>query len=74
MLLAISDASVLVDMADSDLLGPLTKLRYRFVVPDFVVREVQTSFRSSKLRVMTSGTSERCSRTTQRCHLQIAPS
>ena len=40
MLLAISDASVLVDMADTDLLGPLTKLPYRFVVPDFVVREI----------------------------------
>lgn len=40
MLLAISDASVLIDMADSNLLGPLTKLPYRFVVPDFVVREI----------------------------------
>ncbi len=40
MLLAISDASVLVDMADSNLLGPLTKLPYRFVVPDFVAREI----------------------------------
>jgi chemotaxis response regulator CheB len=40
MLLAISDASVLVDMADANLLGSLTKLPYRFVVPDFVVREI----------------------------------
>ncbi len=40
MLLAISDASVPVDMADTNLLGPLTKLPYRFVVPDFVVREI----------------------------------
>jgi len=40
MLLAISDASVLVDMADSNLLGPLTRLPYRFVVPDFVVKEI----------------------------------
>jgi predicted nucleic acid-binding protein len=40
MLLAISDASVLVDMADTGLLMPLTKLPYRFVVPDFVVKEV----------------------------------
>jgi len=40
MLLAISDASVLVDMADTNLLGPLTKLPYRFVVPDFVVKEI----------------------------------
>ena len=40
MLFAISDASVLVDMADTNLLGPLTRLPYRFVVPDFVVREI----------------------------------
>jgi len=40
MLLAICDASVLVDMADSNLLGPLTRLPYRFVVPDFVVKEI----------------------------------
>lgn len=40
MLLAISDASVLVDMADSGLLEALTRLPYRFVVPDFVVREI----------------------------------
>jgi predicted nucleic acid-binding protein len=40
MLLAISDASILVDMADTNLLGPLTKLPYRFVVPDFVVGEI----------------------------------
>jgi predicted nucleic acid-binding protein len=40
MLLAISDASVLVDLADTNLLGPLTKLPYRFVVPDFVIREI----------------------------------
>ncbi len=40
MLLAICDASVLVDMADASLMEPLTKLPYRFVVPDFVVREI----------------------------------
>ncbi len=37
MLLAISDASVLVDMADTKLLEPLAELPYRFVVPAFVV-------------------------------------
>jgi predicted nucleic acid-binding protein len=40
MLPAISDASVLVDMADTGLLGPLTKLPYQFVVPDFVFKEI----------------------------------
>jgi predicted nucleic acid-binding protein len=40
MLLAISDASVLIDLADSNLLGPLTKLPYNLVVPDFVLTEI----------------------------------
>jgi predicted nucleic acid-binding protein len=40
MLLTISDASVLVDMTDTNLLGPLTRLPYRFVVPDFVAKEI----------------------------------
>jgi len=31
MLLAISDASVLIDLADSNLLEPLTKLPYNLV-------------------------------------------
>ncbi len=40
MLLAMSDASVLTDMADTSLPAPLTRLPYQLVVPDFVVREI----------------------------------
>jgi hypothetical protein len=40
MLLAISDASVLVDMAEAKLLGSLTRLPYEIVAPDFVIEEI----------------------------------
>ena len=40
MLLAMSDASVLVDMAQTKLLSPMTRLPYEIVAPDFVIEEI----------------------------------
>jgi len=64
MLLAISDASVLVDMAEANLLGSLTRLPYEIVAPDFVIEEItrpdekqaiDALVRGKKLTVLTTG-------------------
>jgi hypothetical protein len=63
MLLAISDASVLLDMAETGLLRPLTMLPYHIVVSDFVIEEItredekdaiQRLVRQKKLTVLSS--------------------
>ena len=63
MLLAMSDASVLVDMAQTKLLSPMTRLPYEIVAPDFVIEEITRQeetraidalVRGNKLTVLTA--------------------